>query len=162
MIAATFSPCRTYRYTLTRSARIRHAMKSTAVFCMLNPSTADETQDDPTIRRCRGYADAWDCNGVTILNVYAYRSTDPKALRQVADPVGVDNNYWLAKVAAEAGDIVCAWGKHADRIRVITVADILRRAGARLWCLGTNKDGSPVHPLYQPRDAQLISWSPPE
>lgn len=157
-MSAIISDCGLYRYLLTRETGLLLAEKPGALFVMLNPSTADATLDDPTIRRCRVFAQAWGCAGLAVANLYAYRATDPRELWQCADPVGPENDSRLAALATEFGDIVCAWGKHAKPERVAAVVGILQRAGARLWCLGTNKDGSPRHPLYIKQDQPLIEW----
>lgn len=159
-MSAIISPCGSYRYLLKRPADSMSPMKSTALFVMLNPSTADATVDDPTIRRCRGFAKLWDCNGISVANLYALRSTNPAALWSHADPVGPDNDSYLWRVAGEYGDVVCAWGTNARPERAAEVARIMRDAGARLWCLGTTKDGSPRHPLYVRNDQPLVEWSP--
>lgn len=157
---AIISPCGQYRYALTRPS-IRPPGKGAALFCMLNPSTADATVDDPTIRRCRGFADAWDCNGIAVVNLYALRSTDPKGLNGHPDPVGPENDHYLREFAREFKDVVCAWGANANPGRALQVANIFRSAGARLWCLGTTKDGAPRHPLYVRGDQPLIEWLNP-
>jgi hypothetical protein len=159
-MSAVISPCGTYRYRLTRAAESMTPMKSTALFVMLNPSTADAQFDDPTIRRCRGFAKLWDCNGLAVANLYALRSTDPAALWTHPDPIGPDNDDYLWNFARECGDVVCAWGSNARLERAARVASIMRAAGARLWCLGTTKGGSPRHPLYVRADQPLIEWSP--
>lgn len=159
-MTAIISACGTYRYLLTRPTENMLPERGTALFVMLNPSTADATEDDPTIRRCRGFARAWGCAGLTVANLYALRSTDPAALRRHADPVGPDNDMYLSRLGREYGDVVCAWGKHASPERVAAVVALLNAAGARLWCLGANKDGSPKHPLYIRADQQLARWQP--
>jgi hypothetical protein len=83
-----------------------------------------------------------------VVNLYALRATDPKALRGHNDPFGPENEYWLRKVAREYGDVVCAWGANADQIHASKVSALFVAGGARLWCLGKTKDGSPRHPLY--------------
>lgn len=155
---AVISPCERYRYLLKRPCDDMLAPRAAAVFVMLNPSTADAQVDDPTIRRCRGFAKTWGCRGLVVANLYALRSTDPGALRGVQDPIGPENDRHLQELAREYGDIVCAWGSHAEPPRVEHVSRILRLAGARLWCLGTNKDGAPRHPLYVPADQRLARW----
>ncbi|PWU30679.1 hypothetical protein DK254_00030 [Pseudomonas sp. RW407] len=157
---AIISDCGLYRYLLTRETGLLLAEKPGALFVMLNPSTADATLDDPTIRRCIGFATAWDCAGLAVANLYAYRATDPRELWRCADPVGPENDRHLAALAAEYGDIVCAWGSHARPERVAAVVNLLQAAGARLWCLGANQDGSPKHPLYIKRDQPLVEWQP--
>ncbi|MGF6870951.1 DUF1643 domain-containing protein [Paraburkholderia sp. MM5477-R1] len=99
-MSAIISECGGYRYILTRAADSMCPMKTAAVFVMLNPSTADEEQDDPTIRRCRGFARLWDCNGISVANLYALRSTDPAGLWVHPDPVGPDNDAHLCQIAS--------------------------------------------------------------
>lgn len=159
-MSAIISPCGTYRYLLTRPGDL-HADKGTALFLMLNPSTADATEDDPTIRRCRNFARAWGCNGLAVANLYALRATDPTELWKHPDPIGPDNDWRLRAIAEEYTDIVCAWGANARAERVAAVANILTAAGGRLWCLGTTKDGHPRHPLYVRGDQPLIPWALP-
>lgn len=159
-MAAEISPCGQYRYTLKRSPLSPYPDRGTAVFCMLNPSTADATTDDPTIRRCRGFADYWGCNGIVVVNLYALRSTDPRGLWNHADPVGPDNDFWLRSVARDCGTVVCAWGANARPDRVRQVVELLRSVGAQIRCLGQTKDGAPRHPLYIRADQQLVPWEP--
>lgn len=160
-MTAIISACGTYRYRLTRPAEQLLPQRATAVFLMLNPSTADATLDDPTIRRCRGFAKTWDCAGLIVANLYALRSTDPGGLWLHTDPVGPENDQHLAALAGEIGDVVCAWGVNAQADRVAAVTDVLRQAGARLWCLGMTKSGAPRHPLYVRGDQPLIEWKHP-
>jgi hypothetical protein len=157
-LAADISPCGLYRYTLRRPSEVAYPERSTALFVMLNPSTADATIDDPTIRRCRGFARAWGCNGLTVLNLYALRSPEPAALWRATDPVGPENDSYLHRVAREYGDVVCAWGSNARPDRVAAFLRIMAGASARLWCLGTTKNGSPRHPLYVRADQALEPW----
>src|SRR5258705_6115374 len=109
-MSAIISPCGTYRYLLTRQAESMWPMKPTALFVMLNPSIAGSTLDDPTIRRCRGFAKLWDRNDLAVANLYALRSTSPAALWVHPDPVGADNDGYLWNFARECGDVVCALG----------------------------------------------------
>jgi len=140
---AQFSPCRRYRYALWRTW---DAARPTVLFVALNPSTADETRDDPTIRRCVGYARDWDFGGVCVANVFAFRATRPVDLKAAPDPVGARNDAWLERLAGEAGLVVAAWGNHArHRGRSRQVRALL----PELHCLGTNRTGEPAHPLYQ-------------
>ncbi|MDH1009945.1 DUF1643 domain-containing protein [Pseudomonas nicosulfuronedens] len=159
-MGAIISECGKYRYLLTRETGLLLPEKPGALFVMLNPSTADAALDDPTIRRCRGFATAWGCAGLAVGNLYAYRATNPQELWRCSDPVGPENDQRLADLAAEYGDIVCAWGGHAKPDRVAAVVGVLQGAGARLWCLGTNNDGSPKHPLYIKQEQQLLAWTP--
>lgn len=155
---AIISSCGTYRYLLTRPSEVMHPDSGTALFLMLNPSTADATADDPTIRRCRGFARAWGCAGIAVANLYALRSTDPHALFSHTDPVGPENDRYLHEIANEYGDAICAWGANARPERVEQVVKIFTDAGARLWCLGTTKSGAPKHPLYIRADQRPIRW----
>lgn len=154
---AQISQCGTYRYKLYRHGDLA-AEKPAAVFVMLNPSTADADLDDPTIRRCRGFAKLWGCNGIIVVNLYALRATNPADLWNHVDPVGPENDAVLRSVASGNVDIICAWGANARRDRVIDVIEILARNGNRLWCLGTTKDGHPRHPLYVRADQPLAPW----
>jgi hypothetical protein len=140
----TFSPCRTYRYVLWRQWDVtNHAY---AMFIGLNPSTADEVNDDPTIRRCAGYARRWGYGALCVANLFAYRTPHPKVMKAYPDPVGADNDVWLVRLANGAGVVVAAWGvdgTHLRRDRVIT-----RLLAGKLSCLRLTKDGHPWHPLY--------------
>lgn len=162
-MSAIISDCGKYRYLLTRpagDAAFVRAARDTVVFCMLNPSTADASIDDPTIRRCRGFADRWNCAGIAVVNLYAYRATDPRELRKLdrITAVGPENDHWLRDVAAKSVGIVCAWGANAEPWRVQEVLRIFAAAGARTYCLGTTKAGHPRHPLYVPGCQPLVPW----
>lgn len=157
--SAEISPCGRYRYMLHRAAtRWTIPTHRAIAFCMLNPSIADATLDDPTIRRCRGFAERWGCNGLVVVNLYALRSTQPRLLRDHPDPVGPDNDQWIRAAARDCGNVVCAWGTNARAERVRHVVEIIRSAGASLLCIGTTKDGHPRHPLYARCDAPLVPW----
>lgn len=159
-MSAVLSECGSYRYLLTRPATWDVPERSAALFVMLNPSTADAEIDDPTIRRCRGFARDWSCNGLSVVNLYAFRSVSPKALWQHHDPVGPEANFWLAEAARKHGDVVCAWGANAKPERVREVVAIFQRIRVRMFCLGITKAGAPRHPLYVKADQPLISWEP--
>lgn len=153
--SAAISPCGTYRYRLERSWA---ASKPFAAFVMLNPSTADATDDDPTIRRCIGFARTWGHGGLVVVNLYAYRATNPAELRGVADPVGPDNDEHLRTAFAQAaqvgGPVVAAWGTKAGPDRVRKVAAMAERFVA----LRVTKNGHPGHPLYVPAAATPVAW----
>jgi hypothetical protein len=161
-VTALFSPCRSWRYTLER--RLDDAplfAKGIAVFIGLNPSTADEVQDDPTIRRCKAFARDWGFAVYRMLNLYAWRSTDPRALGKVPDPVGPENDGYLLGQTQGAGIVVCAWGTHADdgrKGREAFVVASLRAAGRTLHALRFTKAGHPEHPLYLPGDLKPVVW----
>jgi hypothetical protein len=160
-MSAIISACGTYRYALTRTGDTLSGERGCAMFLMLNPSTADATRDDPTIRRCRSFASSWGNASIAVANLYALRSTDPAALRVHPDPVGPENDGHIYEMAWMHGRVVCAWGTNAPENRVAAVVTLLRQAGARLACLGTTKCGAPRHPLYVRGDQPLVEWRPP-
>lgn len=143
---ATFSADRRYRYRLWRRW---DRSKPVVAFVMLNPSTADARRDDPTIRRCVGFARTWGFGGVEVVNLYAFRATEPRRLRDVVDPVGPDNERHVMRAIRRARLVVLAWGAHAEATRLLS----LRRAR----CLGLTKAGQPRHPLYLRRDSPLVT-----
>lgn len=144
---ARFSKDRIYRYVLWRDTEnLFPAYQGYVNFVMLNPSTADERADDPTIRRCVEYARTWGYLRLCVTNLFAYRSADVRRMLLAKDPVGEDNNMWIAKIAADAAMVVVAWGIHgAHRGRAREVLSLL----PEVHCLAENSDSSPVHPLYQ-------------
>lgn len=149
------SECGTYRYTLTR----RWADGVPLRFVMLNPSTADSTLDDPTIRRCIGFAKREGYAAVIVLNLYAYRATDPKALLTCDVPIGPDNDEVLRTHLNRLSPVVAAWGVNARPERVQRVLSLCH--GVVDWrCLGTTKDGHPRHPLYVKGDQPLVPFGP--
>lgn len=147
------SPCGTYRYELRR---VWGDPNRLACFVMLNPSTADAEVDDPTIRRCVGYARAWSLGGVIVRNLFALRATDPADLTSHPNPIGPDNDTWLA-TPAPAVLTVAAWGVHGTlHQRDHEVRSLLAERGIRLHHLGTlTREGHPRHPLYLPATAEL-------
>lgn len=146
-----------YRYTLTREW---DDSLSKLVFVMLNPSTADAELDDPTIRRCIGFAKREGFGGLRVVNLYAYRATDPRELKRCIDPVGPDNDMYLTMVFADAPVVVAAWGVNADSYRVRQVRKML--GDTPILCLGATKAGHPQHPLYIAGNAPLRIWPPKE
>jgi hypothetical protein len=143
---ARFSPCRRYRYLLWRQW---DETAPPATFVMLNPSTADEVDNDPTVERCQRRALQMGYGGLRVANIFALRSTDPAALYTDADPVGPDNDQAILEAAQGAGIVICAWGTHGNLLqRGAAVTDLLTRAGARPHYLQRNQDGTPKHPLY--------------
>lgn len=142
---ATFSPCRTWRYRLWR----QWGSGPTFVVIGLNPSTADETQDDPTIRRCIGFARREGCGRLEMLNLFGYRSPYPDDLYGQDDPVGPDNDDTILTVAQTASVVVAAWGaEKIARERAREVQLSLAAVGVPVLCLGRTAGGSPRHPLY--------------
>ena len=122
------------------------------MFIGLNPSTADETVDDPTIRRCIGFADDRGYGRLAVANLFAYRATRPAVLKRTSRPIGVANNRWLLRLAAESNLCVAAWGNGGRHLgRDAEVVALLRG----LQCLGVTASGAPRHPLYVRRDTKL-------
>lgn len=160
-MTAVISADQQYRYMLTREfgdlCSPDEAQK--LPFVMLNPSTADASLDDPTIRRCQRFARRDGHSGIVVVNLYALRSTDPAKLWQHSDPVGPENAIYLTEVAATYRNAVCAWGANAPPARVHEVVAIFLRAGAKLLCLGTTNDGSPRHPLYVKGETSIRPWN---
>ena len=152
---AAFSRCQRYRYTLERRWEIKKPAKR-VVFIGLNPSTADHRVDDPTIRRCMGFARSWGFNELTVVNLFAYRTPYPTELKQASDPIGVYNSRYLGRVIREADLIIACWGRHGTWRNQDT--RLANRFRDRLFCLAENNDGSPVHPLYQKSTAQPRPW----
>ncbi len=149
---AIFSPCKKYRYTLWREWQTLDPKKNCVLFVMLNPSTADENILDPTVRRCLGYAMDWGFNRMEIANIFALRSTDPKELYKCEDPVGIENNVYIQKLASESDLVIAAWGTHSKyNNRGDAVIKILKEV-CKPHYLKNSKDGIPCHPLYLKRD----------
>lgn len=183
-VSAIFSPCRTWRYTLTRNLMLKAESEEpcpscgdryftcsdpalclgereprTVVFIGLNPSTADERTDDPTIRRCVGYAKRWGYDRLVMLNLFGLRSTDPRLLYDYHNPVGPDNDDWIVVECASAALVVCAWGTHGElNGRGADVAECLRGINVPLHTLRLTKDGHPGHPLYLPSNLDPVPW----
>ncbi len=120
-------------------------------FVMLNPSTADEREDDNTIRRCIGYARKWNFGGLFILNIFAYCATDPDDMKAAPDPIGAENDHWIDVTLEQVDLAVAAWGSHG--LYLGRGPDVLKRISQRrpIYCLATNADGQPGHPLYLPK-----------
>ena len=174
-----FSRCRKYRYTLWRSwgalplgfledphpSYYPGNQNSYVQFIGLNPSTADETKDDPTVRRCIAYAKAWGFGGLCMTNAFAWRDTDPQMMKAAFRPIGElvvggaycqMNDRLLLEVSKHAGLVIAAWGKHGTHLdRDRQIVSLI----PNLHCLGVNGDGTPKHPLYLPKTAQPIKYS---
>jgi hypothetical protein len=144
-----------YRYLLTRSWLTG---KGTCCFIMLNPSTADETEDDPTVRRCIRFAQTWNFKHLVVGNIFALRSTDPAALKSHRDPVGPENDEYLAALMVDSSMVICAWGAHGGLVsRGRTIAAWATRLTV-LHHLGLTKEGYPRHPLYLKGDLKPVEW----
>ena len=147
--SAEFSPDRVYRYALYRTW---DAAKPKVLFVGLNPSTADESIDDPTVRRCKGFAADWGYGGLIMANLFALRATKPKVMMAHIAPIGPDNNYWLEKLARETEITVAAWGNHG---RYLNRDQVVVEFLPRMWHLGITKEGKPKHPLYLKANTHL-------
>jgi hypothetical protein len=149
---ATLSDDRLYRFRLVRVWGEGRPL----VVIGLNPSTADEHTDDPTIRKCVKFARAWGCGSLVMVNLFAWRSTDPKMLKSVSDPIGENNDGVILmatrdrRASVDEPMILCAWGNGGElHGRGAHVAELLRRMGRELLCLKVNENREPAHPLYQ-------------
>lgn len=156
-----FSNNRRYRYTLWRETGEQG--ESYVQFIGLNPSTADETVNDPTVKRCMGFAHDWGFRWMVMTNVFAYRATDPREMKAQSNPWGTcgegdhGNLYWLQQCAAGADLVVAVWGVHGSYLGGdVSVRGALKDVSLR--CFGKTKDGHPKHPLYLRRDSQLIDY----
>jgi hypothetical protein len=158
-MSAVVSDCERYRYRLDR----RWGDRGDGVnFIMLNPSTADATHDDPTIRRCVSFAKEWGKGAIVVTNLFAFRATDPRGLASQDDPVGPENDTFIREAATSAGLVVCAWGAHGfARERAGSVLAALRRMGVTPTALRLTKDACPSHPLYLPAGLLPIPIPPP-
>ncbi len=126
------------------------------LFLLLNPSTADHKKDDPTIRKCIGFAKLLGYSAIRVVNLFAYRATDPKDMLAAADAIGPKNDYWLMRKASQADLVICGWGAKVSKTgRPKQVMKMLKTAKVKTFCLLVTKDGSPGHPLYIPYDTPL-------
>lgn len=154
---AVYSDCERYRYTLTRTWD-PHGKR--ALFVMLNPSTATELQNDPTVERCERRARTLGFGAFRVCNIFGWRETDPKKMRAAEDPVGPDNDAAIAESCDYADTIVCAWGTHGAHLnRGPEVEALMRGTGRTLHHLGLTQAGHPKHPLYIPYTAQPQVWT---
>ena len=155
---AVYSDCERYRYSLTR---VWEPAKRRALFVMLNPSTATEVQNDPTVERCERRARHLEFGAFRVTNIFAFRATDPRDMRAADDPVGPENDATLLEGADWADDIIAAWGVHgAHRQRGPAVAMLLQGLNKPVFHLGLSKAGHPKHPLYLPYVQQPVLWNP--
>jgi hypothetical protein len=160
-----FSPCRKYRYTLWRdfydgdfAFNTSPAALGYVQFIGLNPSTADETQDDPTIRRCIQFAKDWGYGSLCMTNLFAFRATDPKVMKACDCPIGESytNDLHIYRIAEKAGMVICAWGRDGNYMErgKFVVARLKEVAEKKLHHLGLNSDGTFKHPLYLRADTK--------
>ena len=154
-----FSPDRRYRYWL--EAKLSDA-DGICMFLMLNPSTADEVNSDPTVTRAKGFARSWGFGTLWVCNIFGLRATQPAVLRKDPEPVGVDNDEHILNNALQSDEIVCAWGNHGEHLgRGAKVLDMLETQApdVRLGHLGMTMRNQPRHPLYLKADTPLSYFS---
>lgn len=149
---ALFSPCRKYRYSLWR---IWDVNLPRCCFIGLNPSTADEVIDDPTIRRCIRFARDWGFGSYYMLNIFAWRDTDPRGMKAAAEPIGEKNDHEIIVTTTNSHLTVAAWGVHGA---YCGRGQAVRGLVEKLHHLGLTKDGHPKHPLYLRADTQPTLW----
>lgn len=156
---ATMSACKTYRYSLERLWNDADDNSPFVLWCMLNPSTADGLEDDPTIRRCIGFTDLWGFGRMAVVNLYAYRATNPRELegRGPEELQGPENAKHLARWIRDPQQrvFVCAWG--GNRFKCLPISSLI--AFAPRYALAFTKTGEPAHPLYLPADSPLTRVS---
>ncbi len=154
---AVYSDCERYRYTLRREWG---GGSGGVTFVMLNPSTATEVQNDPTVERCERRARAMGYSAFQVVNIFAFRATDPADMRRAGDPIGPENDAAIVQAAAWADRIICAWGTHGAFMgRGVQVTQMLRQQGHSLYHLGLAKGGAPKHPLYIGYNVQPMEWA---
>ena len=153
---AAYSDCGSYRYWLTRKWTRTGGLIN---FVMLNPSVADELKNDPTVERCERRARMLGFGGFCVTNIFAWRDTDPKAMRAATAPVGPENDQVLLEMAQSAKQVVVAWGTHgAHQGRGPESAALLRKNGIAMFHLGLSQKGHPRHPLYVPYSISPTRW----
>ncbi len=153
---AVYSDCERYRYSLTR---IWQPQGLRVLFVMLNPSTATEVQNDPTVERCERRARALGFGGFQVTNIFAWRDTDPRKMRAASDPIGPQNDTTISEGVAGADQIIAAWGAHGAHLaRGASVEALLRDADRTIHHLGLTKQGHPKHPLYIAYACQPEPW----
>ena len=139
---ADFSRCRKYRYTLWRTW---NESKPKVMFLGLNPSTADEVKNDPTVTRCIKYSQKWGYGGMYMMNIFAFRTTYPIELKKAKEPIGKDNNKWILTISKKVDLCIAAWGNDG---LYLNRSDKIKELVPNLHCLKINSCGEPAHPLY--------------
>lgn len=154
---AQISQDRKYRYVLTRQWLCNPIW---CAFVMLNPSTADHEIDDNTIRKCMGFADSWGFGAITVVNVFAYRATDPRTLLKVEAPVGPDNAEHIQRVIETHPTIIAAWGASFPKplYPAVEATTVRLRSRPNVHILGLTRDGHPRHPLYLKATTKPSLW----
>lgn len=156
---AIISDCGTYRFNLWRSVEppMFEPGLDDCLFVMNNPSTADASDDDPTIRRVKGFAASWGFSKVYVANTNPYRATDPKAAQVPPEDVLALNDQWIGKLSRQVQWVVAAWGGKAHTALAARALGVIRRHRP-VRAIALSKGGEPKHPLYLPRDAQPFVW----
>ncbi len=153
---ADFSACGDYRYRLWR----QWSDGPSVAFLMLNPSTADADRNDPTVERCHRRAVDMGCGALEVINLFAFRATDPKDLKKAASPVGPDNDDILVETCRRVDMTICAWGAHGiHQARDQAVRDLLRNADIKTHMLALTKFDQPRHPLYLSYKMKPVPWT---
>ena len=165
MSGAIVSECGKYRYRLWRDLSVMPSLGESVAFVMLNPSTADGIHDDPTIRRCMGFAERWGYRRLEVVNLSPIRATSPKELRRLLRlqgdwqmPSDVMNSRTIEEVVDGSGLVVAAWGAGVETFGLETRAEEVVDLCDNLKVLGLTKYGHPKHPLYVRRDVEPIEW----
>ena len=155
--ASVYSADKRYRYSLTRCW---NPTGPRVMFLMLNPSTATESQNDPTVERCERRARALGFGSFCVTNIFAWRDTDPALMRAATDPIGPLNDQYIVQNALSHDQIVCAWGAHGNHLgRSTQVRALISSVNRPLYHLGKTKSGEPRHPLYISYSQQPVLWS---
>ncbi len=165
MSYAVLSDCGTYRYLLGRW--VGEDRLGLVVFLLLNPSTADATKNDPTLRRGMGYARSWGYSQLEFTNLYAFRASKPKVMQAARDRgvdiVGPKNDQYITEAARRADLVVMAWGAHPAALpRVEAVCQLVTSTGKALHCIDTTDAGQPNHPLMLRKTLMPKLWVPPK
>lgn len=154
--SADFSDCAQYRYNLKR--KFSEGCR-TINFIMLNPSTANELVNDPTIAKCENRTIKLGFNKLVITNLFAFRATNPNDMMLVDDPIGEKNDTYILEHAKLSEVVVCAWGNHGEyRYRSQEVVTMLKKHNIKLYALKLNSSGEPAHPLYLANKLELFEW----
>ena len=151
-----YSDCERYRYSLSR---IWDSNRQNVLFVMLNPSTADEFKNDPTVERCERRARMLNFGAFCVCNIFAWRETNPHNLIKISNPIGKDNNLHILRASCSANLVICAWGVHGKHLnRDKEVTKLLLDNNTKLYHLGLTKENHPKHPLYIPYSQEIIPW----
>ena len=151
---AHITRCGKFRYWLVRKW---NPGENYICWIMLNPSTTDASKDDPTIKRCITFSKKWGFDGLYVVNLYAYRATDPKELKKAGFPKGEFNDFFVKFIASICKKVVCAWGNHGQyKNRYYEILKLLLPHSVKVYSLGYTKTKQPKHPLYVCGDTELI------